>query len=268
MSIPNTFRHYFRRIAPKAYRSVIGDKKMGVLSLLWDELADGARQAVRLSLPNGNEGPTDALPYLSREFGGIPWVVGESEESYRAGLAALDTAESAAPGVLDDGSIPDYAEHPSEAATGVWRRQLRRGSVNCIVEELARCGIYARVEQSADYDSDVFPSGFDFGFSAGFTPRSKRYRYRVRVYGYGPWEPPYDYGLAPPYGSGWCYGTRLPIELVTRVVAVCRYWGPARSRLEHIRSIDGGFSYGFDTGFDSVYVPPMGFNCAFAENAF
>lgn len=271
--LSNTFRDYFRRIAPRVLKGNAGDRKFGVIALLFDELVDGVRQAVRLRFPDTFETPSDALPYLARNFA-IPWIPNETELSYRQGLAAKSEHTDSAPGkILIDGATdltdPNSYIDSEERATGVWRRQLRRGSRESIIEELARCGIAAEVEESANYDSGA-PYAFDRGFSKGFQVlTTPRFRYRIRVYGYDDCHG-YVYTLAPPYGSQWHYGVNgeIPYEVVESVKAVCKHYGPARSRLEAIRCVSGAFSNGFDLGFDSVFIAPSGFNQAFDEQAF
>lgn len=245
MSAKDTFRALSRHQGPKSTLKYWGDRLYGVLALTWDLMADGFRQAVRLRIVDSDT-PKDALPYVGARNYGIPWL-GESESDYRAGLAVdtpgfddgfnfgFDTADVGAPG--GDSGEPSY---------GHWTRHGRRGSIAAVESELHRIGFTtAVVEECHIYD----PVGTAAGDWARFRIRLPDYDASLNV--------PYLYGEAPPYGSDWCYGTKLSYsQVVEPVTAVVNEWRPARSKFEGIEcgespgTPDGGFDFGFDDGFD------------------
>ena len=211
----NDFLRFNRTISPTALKGFFGSRLHGTFAILFNEIADATRQAVRLRVLT-NDTPTDALPFLARQFA-VPWLGTQSEASYRDSLRAIDST-TGAPGriINDDGTIGADSE---QVASGFWRRAVERGSPKSVNEALSRAGINGVVEEVADYDPAVPPF----------------FRYRIRLPDFDLTDcDPYLYGEAPPYGSGWHYGTKLPFALVNTILAIAKFYGPARSKLEAI----------------------------------
>ncbi len=213
MAAGNDFLRFSLDLVPTALKGFFGRRLHGTFALIFNELADGARQSVRLKFPNSDT-PTDALPFLARNFS-VPWFGTESETSYRSALRASDDTVGA-PGVIVNGADSE------EPASGLWRRAVERGSVKSVEEALARAGINGIVEESRTV-------------SGGYDPVFPFFRYRIRLpdFIFADCEP-YLYGQAPPYGGGWHYGVKLPFATVKTILDVHRFYAPARSKLEDI----------------------------------